>query len=155
MAHTCSTLVLHCIDFRFGSAITEYLEKNGLANNCDVVSVAGAAKNIASPTKDSDREFVLRQIEISKRLHDIKEVVLMNHTDCGAYGGRSAFPSRAEEEKTHFAEMQKAASIIRERFPDIEIKLVLANIEESEEIHFDILKLQTTPLPNISPSEIL
>ena len=136
MKHTCLTLVLHCIDFRFGSPIKDYLGKNNLLGDCDIVSVAGAAKNIASPKLPTDKEFIMRQIEISKSLHEITTIILMNHTDCGAYGGRKAFESREVEESMHADEMRAAAEIIRTQFPDIAIKLILANIEESGEIHF-------------------
>ncbi len=137
MTHTCKALVFHCIDFRFGKAIKKYLEENNLLGNCDIIAVAGAAKNIVASANDADRMFILKQIELSKSLHNIKEVILINHTDCGAYGGRKAFPSRAEEENQHFMDMKKAADIIRAKYPDLRIKSVLANIEDSGEIHFD------------------
>ncbi len=137
MSHHCRSLILHCIDFRFGSAIKEYLETNQLRNNCDIVSIAGAAKNIAAPAKDADAELVLRQIEISKRLHEIKGVILMNHTDCGAYGGRKAFSSDEEERARHLDDMAKAADIIRAAHPDITIKSVLAKIDDAGTITFE------------------
>jgi carbonic anhydrase len=137
MKHTCSTLILHCIDFRFGIAIKQYLEEKNLLGDRDIVAVAGAAKNLASPKLPTDKEFIMRQIEISTSLHGITQIILMNHTDCGAYGGRSAFPSREEEEKTHFEEMRRAMGIIQEQYPTIAITSVLANIEDSGEIHFD------------------
>ena len=117
--------------------IKEYMEQNNLLGDCDLVAVAGAAKDIASPTTAEDRKFVIRQIDISKSLHHIQKVILMNHTDCGAYGGRKSFASRAEEEKKHFEDMQKAADIITSKYPDLQITKVLANIEDSGEIRFD------------------
>jgi len=128
MAHTCSTLVLHCIDFRLGNAIKEYLEKNNYLGDCDIVSVAGAAKNIASPADTSARVFVLNQIAISKRLHNISRVVLMNHTDCGAYGGTSAFASDEAEKEHHRSEMMSARTIIHELHPELNISLALAHV---------------------------
>lgn len=129
MKHTCSILVLHCIDFRFGKAIQEYLEEKGLLGDADIVAVAGAAKNIADPKMPSDVEFLLRQIDISKRLHDIHHVVLMNHTDCGAYGGTSAFPNAKTERARHVADLKKAALTIQAYNPRLEVSLALAVID--------------------------
>jgi carbonic anhydrase len=125
------------MDFRFGNALKAYLEKNGLMDNCDIVSIAGAAKNIASPAQDSDRELALRQIEISKRLHHIHDVILMNHTDCGAYGGRAAFASREDENKKHAEDLASAKKSVLEKFPDLNVKTVIAQIEPDGAIHIE------------------
>ncbi len=132
MFHPCTSLILHCIDFRFGKEIKKYLEEKGLLGDIDMVSLAGAVKNIVEPKAASDAEFVLRQIEISKKLHRVKNVYLMNHTDCGAYGGRAAFTSSKEEREKHIADMKKAAEIINQKFSDLKIHLLLAHLEEAE-----------------------
>lgn len=139
MPHHCSTLVLHCIDFRFGSAIKQYLEENGLLGDCDIVSLAGAVKNIVSPANGADRELVLRQIDISRRLHGISRVVLINHTDCGAYGGRAAFVDRPAENKKHAEDLAAAKNVILQKFPDLAVSLMLAQIEPDGAIRFEEL----------------
>ena len=131
MSHHCKALIIHCIDFRLGKATKQYLEEQNLLGNCDIVSVAGAAKNIASPENDFEREFLMKQIEISKKLHGITDVILMNHTDCGAYGGRSVFASSEEEKKKHFEDMEQAAEMILKKYPDVNVKKILADIDDS------------------------
>ncbi|PJE76037.1 hypothetical protein COV04_01690 [Candidatus Uhrbacteria bacterium CG10_big_fil_rev_8_21_14_0_10_48_11] len=44
---------------------------------------------------------LLEDISISLRLHTPKEIVLINHGDCGAYGGRDAFTDDEEEKATY------------------------------------------------------
>lgn len=139
MFHTCKALILRCIDFRFGKAIKKYLEEQGLLGDIDIVSVAGAAKNLVSPNSPSDTEFILRQIEISKKLHNIKELILMNHTDCGAYGGRKAFGSDGAEKTQHIEDMKKAGKLIHTRYPDLEIKTILATISPTHEVAFETI----------------
>lgn len=131
MSHHCSTLVLHCIDFRLGRAIKEWLHEKGLLGDVDIVSVAGAAKNIVEPHAPSDREFVLRQIEISKRLHNINTVVLMNHTDCGAYGD--------VPRSVHEGHLVKAAESIRAAFADLDVRRALINISPDGSISIEEL----------------
>ena len=89
----------------------------------DPVSVAGGAKVLASPEKETDRDFMLREIEKSIRLHHTPKVMLFTHTDCGVYGGLSRFDGDAAEEfKLHTAEHARAQNSIRERFPDIAVE---------------------------------
>ena len=135
MPHACKALVIRCMDFRFISAINEYLESKNLLNHCDIVAAAGAVKNFASPEHELDREFLMRQIDIAKRLHGIREVILINHTDCGAYGGRKAFTSREEEREKHSEELRAAATMVAERYPSLAIQTLIADIEDSGEIN--------------------
>lgn len=131
MPHTCKALLLRCLDFRLNEAINRWLEKNRLLNNCDLVSLAGAVKNL---------EVVLRQIEISQRLHGISEVILMNHTDCGAYGGRAAFEGSEEERLRHQQDLQQAKTLILSKFPELKVKLILAKISPLSQISFEAIE---------------
>ena len=124
------------MDFRLGRAIKEYLEKNGLMNNCDIVSLGGAAKNVAAPASEANFITVMKQIERAQKLHAINTVILMNHTDCGAYGGRAVFTSREEERAKHREDMTKAAEVIKQLYPELGIQTVLADIQDSGEINF-------------------
>ncbi len=131
MKHTCSTAILHCIDFRLGNAIENYKKEHALAGDCDIISVAGAAANIANPKNDIEQAFVLRQLELSKKLHDIQKIVLINHTDCGAYGGASAFASKEEEREKHRADLQSAQETIKKLIPDVSVELSLAVLQDN------------------------
>lgn len=128
MSHTCKNLVIHCMDFRLMEDIKNYLGKNGIMGDCDEVSVAGAAKDLAAPEWPSSREFILKQIRISHDLHNMRRVILMHHTDCGAYGGHKAFADELEEEQKHIRDMQEAAGIIKSQWQDVDIKLILIKI---------------------------
>jgi|SRR3989344_1764333 len=131
MKHACKALIIHCIDFRFGKAIKKYLEEKNLLGDVDIVSVAGAVKNI---------EFIMGQIGISKKLHDIKQVILMNHTDCGAYGGRKVFSSDEEEREKHLTDLKAAEMQIHEKFPELEVRSVLAIISSNQNITFEEIR---------------
>jgi len=134
--HECKHLIIHCIDFRFGKAIKRYMEEKELLNDCDIVALAGATKGLSSPVGAEETEVLMGQIDISKKLHNMKEVILMNHMDCGAYGGHKAFPSINEERTHHLEEMAKAAVLINSKYPDLNIKKVLADINEAGEVAF-------------------
>jgi hypothetical protein len=86
--------------------------------------IAGGAKCMASPEHESEREFVLEQIRKSIRLHDTKRVILMVHSDCGAYGGLAGgFDGDSRAEAVHHEqELQRAAGYLSEAIPGIEIQ---------------------------------
>lgn len=137
MSHRAKAVIIHCIDFRFIKAIKDWLESEGLLGVCDEVALAGGVQTIVSPKNEADKELVLRQIDIAKRLHDIDEVILMNHTDCGAYGGRDAFTNELVEEEKHELDMREARAFVLSRFPSLKVRLVLAKIDREGKINFN------------------
>jgi len=141
MKHACSTIIFHCIDFRFAADIKAYLEKEGLIGDVDIVSLAGSAKNLVNPAKETDAEFVMRQLDISKRLHEVTQVVLMNHMDCGAYGGRAAFDSVQSEHAKHASDLMAAREMILAKYPDLLVENVIAHIDDAGKIRFEVLEL--------------
>ena len=142
MPHNCQALILHCIDFRLGKAIKEYLEKNELLGDCDILSVAGGVKGLTCPEEPSDRIFIFRQINTSIHLHKIQGIVLINHTDCGAYGGSGKFTFADDERKFHIQELREARAIILEKYPQLIIKMVLAKVEPTDKVSFEEINSQ-------------
>lgn len=140
MAHHCRALLIRCIDFRLAKSIKNYLEENNLVGDCDVLSVAGAVKPLLSPKNPSDKDFIFDQINTSVNLHNIKEVILSNHTDCGAYGGSAKFASSEEEESFHVKEMKTAKEIILQKYPHLEIRLVLGKIMSDGTVELEEIK---------------
>lgn len=140
MAHNCKTLIVHCMDFRLGKPMKEYMEKKNLLGDCDIISVAGGVKSLLTPKNPSDRDFILRQIDISVNLHRIKEIILSNHTDCGAYGGSAKLNSSEEECEFHIGEMKKAKELIMDKYPNIEIKMVLGKIDSFGKVDLEEVK---------------
>ena len=122
------------MDFRLTDAINKWLEEKGIMNDCDMISVAGIAKVIADDPDSPEAKFILKQFELSKKLHNTKTLYLMHHTDCGAYGGHKAFANLEEEKAKYLADMEKASAIIKSVVPDLEIKFVLADINDDGSI---------------------
>jgi carbonic anhydrase len=137
MAHHCKALLVQCMDFRLMKGIRTFLDQNGLTGDCDIVSVAGAVKGIADTSAPSDTEFVLKQIGLSHELHAIKHLILMNHLDCGAYGGSAAFASPEEERAKHLADLRRSRDILKQKYPELEIKLVIAKIDGEGGVTFE------------------
>jgi len=107
MTHEADAAVVACIDFRFQKFIRDWTDKNLAGKTFDYVGFAGATKNL---------ETVLGQIDISVRLHQIKQVALIHHEECGAYGTDST----AER---HAADLKKAREEIITKYPNLQVDL--------------------------------
>lgn len=107
MSHTCDALVVSCIDFRFQKYIRKWLDENLGDKTYDYVGYAGSSK---------DLKTVLKQLEISVKLHDIKQVILMHHEQCGAYG-KSSTP------ENHAKDLLKARRAIKKLYPHLQVDL--------------------------------
>ena len=116
--YVCDAAVIWCFDNRFELGFRKFLQRIGVVY-WDAIKIAGGTKCLASPDRESDRAFVLNQIRISMRLHQTQRVILMQHSDCGAYGGLESFASPAAERDNHRAELRKAARVVLDEIPGV------------------------------------
>ncbi len=122
-------VIVWCYDHRAWEALQNFLVSAGITD-FDLVSVAGGAKGLASPAQESDKEFLLNQLTTSARLHHTQRVILMNHVDCGGYGGSEACGGAGEKEiNFHKSELEKAATEVRKVLPDLPVEKVLVTFE--------------------------
>lgn len=105
LKHDCSAIVISCIDFRFQDFIEEWLHDNHREHDHDRVSIAGGVYDFYT---------ILKQVEISDRLHHIKTVILMNHEDCGAYGETGTY-------ELHKHDLEEAERKIEAIFPHLNV----------------------------------
>jgi Putative carbonic anhydrase len=125
----CDAAILWCFDNRFELGFRKFLKRIGVVNS-DPIKIAGGAKCLASPEHESDREFVLDQIRKSIRLHGTRRVILMVHSDCGAYGGLAGFGGDVAAEAVHHErELQRAAANLRAAIPGIEVQGYFVDFE--------------------------
>lgn len=105
MTHSCDAAIVTCIDFRFQKFIRNWTDKELKGKKFDAIALAGSTKELNT---------ILKQIDISCRLHNIKEVYLIHHQECGAYGKEST-PQK------HFEELQKAKTKILSKYPNLKV----------------------------------
>src|SRR5438093_6949199 len=69
------------------------------------------------------RSFALGQVRTSMRLHRTNRVMLMIHSDCGAYGGLQAFEGNEEREAAnHESELRSAAEFLKSNISAIDVE---------------------------------
>src|SRR4051794_16049708 len=117
----CDAAIVWCFDNRFELGFRKFLKRIGVVNS-DPIKVAGGAKCLASPDHETEREFVLEQIRKSMRLHGTRRVILMLHSDCGAYGGLAGFGNSPDAERAnHRAEFARATANLKRAIPDVQV----------------------------------
>ena len=127
--YQCDAAIVWCFDNRFDLGFRKFLRRIGVCYS-DPIKVAGGAKCLASPNQESDREFVLEQIRTSIRLHGTRRVILMLHSDCGAYGGLEAFNGDLQAEADyHRDELKRARASLAAAIPDLQIDSYFVNFE--------------------------
>lgn len=111
--HVCDAFVVSCIDFRFRNFLNKWFEEKMTGKTYDYVGYAGASKNI---------EIIMGQLDISVRLHQVKEVILINHEDCGAYGVESTHDR-------HAADLNRAKKTILKKYPILSVELFYLHLD--------------------------
>ena len=83
--HKAKATALICIDFRFQNFVSEFLNKKYPNHDVDIISVAGSSRDLVKPIKNYHGDALWRQLELSVKLHEPDEVVIIDHQDCGGY----------------------------------------------------------------------
>jgi len=108
--HEADVLLLTCMDFRFLLTIAELMK--GI--KYDHVVLAGAALGAVQTQKEWWGKTFFDHLGLAVDLHKIKNVFVMEHRDCGAYGPKGFGllpdkPDREEERKVHMRQVKKLA----------------------------------------------
>lgn len=118
--HTCRGVVVHCIDFRFCKALNDFFEEQ-YPEGYDNIVAAGGVKDIVDKKEQS---FVLGQIRLSMKLHQPQEIVLVQHEDCGAYGGSATLGEGEKELQKN--QLMLAEELLKKEFPAAVVKKHIA-----------------------------
>ena len=129
---TSKALVLSCMDFRFINDKVSFLNKE-YKDSYNKFSLAGASLGYNQTTFPEWGASFDKHIELSKDLHDIDEIIVMDHMDCGAY--RILYDnqsmSKEEEYELHRKNLDKFKAIINKNHPSLKVTTFLVNIDGS------------------------
>lgn len=123
--YTADACVVTCFDARFDAALRKFLKRRGIAI-CDHVKIPGSAKALGAPDQEGDRDFALRMVRTSIRLHHPSRFLLIGHNDCGAYPGKPP--------EVVAADLLQAAAFLRQAEPGIPVETYFADFDGLYEI---------------------
>ena len=111
--HEADVLLLTCMDFRFFLTIAEMMERV----KYDHVILAGAALGVVQEKEKHWGKTYFDHLGLAVKLHKIRNVWVMEHRDCGAYGPKGFGllpdkPDRKQERKEHLKQVRKFAAKI-------------------------------------------
>jgi hypothetical protein len=118
----CRALAVHCIDFRIQRALNEYLDERFSAAY-DRVAAPGGVKYLVDGGQEGSVK--LAECAVSYQLHHPETFALIQHEDCGAYGGSGEFDGFAAEQVFQKEQLQKAEQVLREQFPSVSVEKIL------------------------------
>jgi len=132
--HHCEAAIVACIDFRFWRQTLTFVEQELGIRDFDFPKLPGSAKAINECAED---DTVSKCVSVPCELHRAKKLVIINHEDCGAYGGSGKFPDGESEQCFHEEELRKARTKVLATHPELEIILVYARlVDDSHAVEF-------------------
>ena len=114
----CDALVVHCMDYRLQKFLNPWILQRFGADNFDIISLAGGVH---------DYEMVLKYVQLAVQVHSIKQVVLINHEDCRAYGRDGTY-------KRHKHDLMDAEQKIEVLFSDLEVETFYLHLDGTFEL---------------------
>jgi hypothetical protein len=129
---SCEAVALYCLDFRFRKETRSCIRDSLGIQSFDVIGVPGASKSFNEGSR------VLRKaLKVSYEQHSCREIVVVHHQDCGAYGGSGNFLNSIEEEHYHRDQMRLFEARIKEKYADVTIIKVYARlVDDGKKIQF-------------------
>jgi carbonic anhydrase len=131
-SHDADALILTCIDFRFPHQIVDYMDSLRSPGKpritYDHVILAGASLGVFSGVFPQWGAMFWDHLAVSIKLHNIKQVYLIDHCDCGGYREFGALPSTDQvpagsetERQIHQHYMDRLAYLIRNTHKELEV----------------------------------
>src|SRR5258708_18195966 len=112
-----------CDDFRIQKILQDFFENTLNLYNVELETDLGGVKEIFDGT--AKRDWIFENIQASIDQHQITQIILINHTDCTAYGGWDAFPNPDEEIHLHEIQLRHAVSGVKAKFPRLTVSAYL------------------------------
>ncbi|GAB4139733.1 MAG: hypothetical protein Fur0024_0260 [Patescibacteria group bacterium] len=134
--HKAKAVVITCIDFRFHDQVQSFLKEKGYLGHSDEIVIAGSSRDFVKPLEEFHGNYVWRQVELSMKLHDPDEIVVIDHQDCGGYAQDGTIPaglSKEEDKNHHKNHLEKLKSDLEAKYAGKVVKFFYATLEGNVE----------------------
>ena len=132
LTHGAEALVLSCIDYRFVDIMTNFLQNSpSLENSYDPMVLAGASLGYNQKKFECWPVTFIDHVKLAIELHDIKQLIVFDHMDCGAYvlfyPGLEA--DSEEERGLHIKNINEFICRLKKLFPKLIYSGYLINVD--------------------------
>ena len=123
-------MVLSCIDPRFQPLVYDYLKKKKLIGKFSAFTIAGGAIGVTHVKFKKWHSTFIENLSTSIKLHKIKKLIVVNHTDCGAakIANENKNFNFYNENKIHRSSFIKLKKIIKKKFPKLKSEMMLMSL---------------------------
>ncbi|WP_341790114.1 carbonic anhydrase [Rickettsia endosymbiont of Polydrusus tereticollis] len=138
--NTASTLLISCVDFRLQSETVEFMNKLNLLEDYDQVSLPGSSLALVNDQYPYWGKTIEDVIDTLQKLHNIKQVIFLDHRECGAYKllvGAEYLATPQKETDIHTETLNKARKVINEKFPNLKVYTFLMGLDGKIEQVYD------------------
>lgn len=146
MSHHCKGALITCEDFRLHQRtngrnyIAELIKTFGF--DCDLITRGGSVQDIVRPSEAGFKETIIRDLNVSAKLHDADVICLVNHADCGAYASQFKFNSSEEEFAQHKKDLEAAADILKGEYPGKTFRLFYFKLKAGTSDKFTVEEIK-------------
>jgi carbonic anhydrase len=131
-AGTTDTLLLSCMDYRLVGKVAGYMDHRGLAGDYDHIVLAGASIGVATKSRPDWSRTFWEHLGIAKDLHHVKDVIIIDHRDCGAYKLILGKDLTGEAElDAHRRMLQRTRKLIAGSYPALKTELLFMELDGS------------------------
>ena len=128
-AHNAKAFVVTCMDFRLLKDAEKHLIQRGYDVNYDQFVLAGVSLGYLQKTYSDWGKALVEHINISHSLHHIKEIILIDHLDCGAYKTFLPDLKKEDEYREHVKNLFEAEVALKKEFKNLIIKKWILHLE--------------------------
>lgn len=135
-AGSAQALVLTCMDYRLVDDAVKYFHGRGLADQYDHVVLAGASAGALGKLGAEWAATFWKHVETAIQLHHVKELIVVDHRDCGAFKivfGPESIGERKRETNLHRALQRELRTQVNARFPMLRTQLLLMDLNGAVE----------------------
>ena|SRR5438552_17509765 len=134
--HSTEAMVLSCIDYRFIDGVISFLESNpSLSMKYDFTTIAGSSLGYNQKKYKYWSKTFIDMVSLAIDLHHIKQLIVFDHMDCGAY--QLFYPDlgsdSGEERLLHIKNINEFIRKLRKIFPDLIYSGYLLHVNGSVE----------------------
>ena len=117
-------LVVSCIDYRLRTDVENAMVHMFGANGYDEVALPGAGLGILNDQFKAWNTTFTESLDVAIQLHGVKNVVFVDHEDCGAY----KTILKSDDLATHQAQMKKVRAFMKSKYPALQVQTYLMEL---------------------------
>lgn len=118
-AFEAQAIVFSCMDFQLIDDIVIFLTELGYNNNFDQFILAGCSLTFAKHEFKQWRIVAKDHLELAVKLHNIKEVICIEHERCGAYKTQYPDMTQETEKEVHTANLKIFQKKMAKSYPQL------------------------------------